>query len=199
MATTNAKTGFGEPENAGEQTPENIGRETPINPGQPVAGLEPTKDTRMQADKDSLKATANDALNQIKTKTSDVLTEQKSTLTSGLSTVAQSIRQVSNNLRNTTEDNKVGKLTAQYGSDFAGQIDRLSRYVESAELQDLADDLKGFARRQPALFLGGAFTLGLLLARFLKTSRPTEFISEAIQETTGRNRPNDNNVSAQPI
>jgi hypothetical protein len=199
MATTNAKTGFGEPENVGEQTPENIGRQTPVNTGQPVSGLEPARDTRTQAEKDTLKATANDALNQIKTKTSDVLTEQKSNLTSGLSTVAQSIRQVSNNLRNTTEENKVGKLTAQYGTDFAGQIDRLSRYVESAELQDLADDLKGFARRQPALFLGGAFTLGLLLARFLKTSRPTEFISEAIQETTGRNRPNDNPISAQPI
>jgi hypothetical protein len=34
----------------------------------------------------------------------------------------------------------------------------------------MASDVKRFAQRQPALFLGGAFTAGLMAARFLKSS-----------------------------
>jgi hypothetical protein len=34
----------------------------------------------------------------------------------------------------------------------------------------MIQEVERFARRQPALFLGGAFTLGLIAARFLKSS-----------------------------
>jgi len=34
------------------------------------------------------------------------------------------------------------------------------------------DDAERLAHRQPALFVGGAFALGLLAARFLKSSKP---------------------------
>jgi hypothetical protein len=35
-------------------------------------------------------------------------------------------------------------------------------------------NVEDFARRQPALFIGGAFMLGLLGARFLKSSAQTD-------------------------
>lgn len=172
MATANTKAGVGEQKNV-EQ----------MNMSQSQ-----NKPTESGIDKESLKQTANETLTQVKEKTTDLLSEQKGNLTSGLSSVAQSIRQVSESLRQTDEPNKIGQMTAQYGSDFARQIDKFSRYIENADFRDLARDLEGYARRQPALFIGGAFTLGLLAARFLKTSHPTQFIKETIRETTG----NDN-------
>jgi hypothetical protein len=52
------------------------------------------------------------------------------------------------------------------------QVDRLSGYFRGKDIGEFAGDLEHLARRQPALFLGGAFAVGLLAARFLKSSRP---------------------------
>jgi ElaB/YqjD/DUF883 family membrane-anchored ribosome-binding protein len=165
------------------QTERKIENNEPKNQGQ-INLAQQSKSTENPLSKESLKETAGDALNQIKEKTSGVLTEQKETLTTGLSSVADSLRQVSDNLKKTDEPNKIGDIAAQYGGDFARQIDRFAGYVENADFQDLARDVKSYARRQPALFIGGAFTLGLLLARFLKTSHPTEFIRETVRNTS---------------
>jgi hypothetical protein len=60
----------------------------------------------------------------------------------------------------------------QYLSSAADQVDRLSHYLRSTDLRQMAEGVERFARRQPAIFIGGAFALGLLGARFLKSSRP---------------------------
>ena len=41
-----------------------------------------------------------------------------------------------------------------------------------AEVEDLVNRTESWARQNPALFLGGAFVIGVLGARFLKSSRP---------------------------
>lgn len=173
-----------------------IGEDKPGN----LSIVEPEKPTiNGGLDKESLKQTASDALSQIKEKTTDVLSEQKETLTSGLTSVAQSIRQVSESLKENDDSNKIGQITSQYGNSFASQLDKFSKYVENADFEHLATDLKNYARRQPALFIGGAFTLGLLAARFLKTSHPTQFIKETIRETTGKEKENDGGLNAQTV
>jgi hypothetical protein len=48
----------------------------------------------------------------------------------------------------------------------------VSGYLEARDIQDLVGEAESLARRSPALFLGGAFTLGVLAARFLKSSSP---------------------------
>jgi hypothetical protein len=58
-----------------------------------------------------------------------------------------------------------------YVSSAADQIDRLSRYVRSTKVDDMLGGVERFAREQPAAFVGGAFMVGLLAARFLKSSR----------------------------
>ena len=118
----------------------------------------------------SVKSLANHALGQVKEKTAGVLDEQKENLTSGLKGVADSIRKVGENLRDTDEQNKVGEVTAQYGDAFAQQIEKLTNYVENANLRDLMRDGERFARQQPAIFIGAAFAVGFLAARFLKSS-----------------------------
>lgn len=52
----------------------------------------------------------------------------------------------------------------------ADQIERASKYLEKATLADVANELETLARREPLLFFGGAFALGVLGARFLKSS-----------------------------
>lgn len=51
------------------------------------------------------------------------------------------------------------------------QVDRLSGYFRGKDVGEIAGDLEHLARRQPALFFGGAFAVGLLAARFLRSSR----------------------------
>jgi hypothetical protein len=59
---------------------------------------------------------------------------------------------------------------ADYIDSAAEQVARLSDYVRDQDLWSLADKAKSMAKRQPELFLGGAFAVGFLVARFLKSS-----------------------------
>jgi hypothetical protein len=61
---------------------------------------------------------------------------------------------------------------ADVADNVARQIDRVADYLREADGRAMARDLEGLARRQPALVFAGAFALGLLAARFLKSSSP---------------------------
>jgi hypothetical protein len=82
-------------------------------------------------------------------------------------TVASALRQCGTDL-NTGRD---GVLTP-YVEQVADQVDRLSGFLEKRSVDDLTRDVQSFARRNPAVFLGACFGLGVLAARFLKSSRP---------------------------
>jgi hypothetical protein len=57
----------------------------------------------------------------------------------------------------------------------AGGVSEISSYLRDRNVDDMLADAEDFARRQPELFLGGAFALGMLAARFFKSSsRPQE-------------------------
>src|SRR5262249_48746129 len=60
----------------------------------------------------------------------------------------------------------------------AEQIERFSRYLRETDIDDLLYEAQHIARRQPALFLGGAFVLGVLGARFLKSTSPSAGMSD---------------------
>jgi len=62
---------------------------------------------------------------------------------------------------------------ASFADTAAGQVERFARYLQDANPQEVMHEAEDFARRQPAIFLGGAFALGLLASRFLKAS-PTD-------------------------
>jgi hypothetical protein len=46
--------------------------------------------------------------------------------------------------------------------------------LRKKDVQQLMQDAQRLARRQPALFIGSAFALGLVAARFLKSSPPDD-------------------------
>jgi uncharacterized protein YjbJ (UPF0337 family) len=55
---------------------------------------------------------------------------------------------------------------------LAGQVDQVAGYLRDADLQRIGRDVENLARRQPALVFGAALALGILGARFLKSSEP---------------------------
>jgi hypothetical protein len=52
------------------------------------------------------------------------------------------------------------------------QLDRVADYLRDSDGRTIARDIESLARRQPALVFAGAFALGLVAARFLKSSEP---------------------------
>jgi hypothetical protein len=95
------------------------------------------------------------------------LSSQKDKATDGLGSVAQAVRQTTQHLRDNQHE-----TVAHYAEQAAEQIERFSQGLKNKDVGELMNDAQQLARRQPALFVGGAFALGLLGARFLKSSSP---------------------------
>jgi len=110
---------------------------------------------------------AGQVVDQARQQVSSRLVGQKDRAAEGLISVAHALRQTSQQLREQDQQAVTG-----YIESAASQVERISNYLKHNDLGGLIDDVEHFARRQPALFLGGTFVLGLLGARFLKSSRP---------------------------
>jgi hypothetical protein len=116
--------------------------------------------------------TADDVKRQLKDKANEVAEQAQSAVESGKARfaerahgVAEALHHASDGLR--AEDQEE---VARYTQNVAEKIEQLSGFLRDRDLASLAGDVKRFAQRQPALFLGGAFTAGLVAARFIKSS-----------------------------
>jgi hypothetical protein len=90
--------------------------------------------------------------------------EQKNRAADGLGGIASVFRQASNELRNENE------ALASYVDMASDQMRRFAEHIRQRGVADMMDDVAAFARRRPAVFIGGAFLLGVCLARFVKSS-----------------------------
>jgi hypothetical protein len=61
-------------------------------------------------------------------------------------------------------------MFSSYANSFAQYTDSFSQRLREKNLNHVMDDVRGYSRRQPALFVGGAIATGFLLARFLNSS-----------------------------
>lgn len=109
---------------------------------------------------------ADKAQQQASEKARSALAQGKARAADTLSGVASSLLLSSQQLREQNHDS-----VSRYIERAATQLDHAAHYLQTAEPGELVDRVESFARRQPALFIGGAFALGLLGARFLKSSR----------------------------
>jgi hypothetical protein len=84
-----------------------------------------------------------------------------------ISRLAGSMRQISTDLE--------GEQPAIAGAarTAAEQAERLATYMERTDARQIIGNVEDAARRQPLLFLGGAFALGLVAARVLKAGTDT--------------------------
>ncbi len=90
--------------------------------------------------------------------------EQKNRAADGLGGIADVIRNASNELRGENE------ALASYVDLASDQMRRIADQIRERGVGDMVDDVSRFARRRPALFIGGAFLVGIGIARFLKSS-----------------------------
>jgi hypothetical protein len=79
--------------------------------------------------------------------------------------VAQALRQTGQHLREEGSQ----PMLAQYVDRGAEQVERFGGYLRRRDTGELVADVEGFARRQPMVFAGGAFALGMLAVRFLRS------------------------------
>ena len=95
--------------------------------------------------------------------------EARTQLDTGKTRAAGALRGVASSL---TNPNEGGNDTISEYIRMAGdRVQRAADYLENKDVREVVSDVEGFARRQPALFLGGAFMIGLVAARVLKSSR----------------------------
>lgn len=83
-----------------------------------------------------------------------------------LSSVASTLMNSSSQLR---DEQQVA--AGEYVGKAAEQLDRLAHYIQNTDPGEVANDIRNFARQRPAVFIGAAFALGVIGARFLKSSR----------------------------
>ena len=100
-------------------------------------------------------------------------TEQvKSQLETQKHQAAQRITPVQMALRETAQQlRKQGQApVAQYADQASDQVERFSGYLRETSVDEITEEVRGFARSRPALYLGSAALLGFLGTRFLKSS-----------------------------
>jgi hypothetical protein len=100
----------------------------------------------------------------IKQNVSSRVDEQKNRAADGIGGIANAIRNAGNELRGENE------ALAGYVDMASDQLRNFADQIREKGVADMLDDVQTFARRRPALFIGGAFLVGLGIARFLKSS-----------------------------
>jgi len=119
---------------------------------------------------DQMRSSASDTFKTVKSNTTAKLEEQKSTLSTGLLTVADNIRQLGSNLSGAQANDPLTRIAADYSETAADKLRTAADYFNSHDVETMYRDVEGLARRNPAVFVGGAFAIGFLAARFLKSS-----------------------------
>jgi len=112
------------------------------------------------------KELATDVVDKAKDLASDHVSDQREKSAGEITKLANALHHTSEELGDT--------IAAPYIDKAADMLDRLSGSVRDGSMSDAVSATKRFARREPLLFLGGAFIVGLFAARFLKSSERSE-------------------------
>jgi hypothetical protein len=103
-------------------------------------------------------------INQAQQQTVTQANTQKERATKSLSALAQAVRQAGGSLRQQQET-----PIAQVAEQAAERIDKTATYLRSHSVTDMLDEAEQFTQRQPVLVLAGAFAVGVVATRFLKS------------------------------
>jgi hypothetical protein len=110
-----------------------------------------------------LKARASESYAAAKEEVTHRAEGAKSSIADEISGVAQALRHASDEMRdNSTSRRAVGWV--------ADSLNSASQAIRNRETSQLMNDIGSFAKRNPALFLGGAALVGFAISRFAKAS-----------------------------
>ncbi len=145
-----------------ESTPGMTAGSGSTSAGPPV--LEQAKEQTQQV-VEQARRKGGELMDQTRTQITSRISDQKETAAGSISTVAQAIRQMGDQLRQQDQ-----AMIAGYVTPIADAVENVSGYLREHSVEDMTQEVERFARRNPAVFLGAAFGIGLLAARFLKSS-----------------------------
>ena len=131
-----------------------------------------TRSTTRRQSEDGLGASqprSSRVVDRVKDTAAAQLNTQKGRAVEGMDTVAQAVRQATQQLRAEQHD-----TVAQYIEKGAEQLERFASRMRDKDAKDIVRDIEQFARRQPALFISGSFAVGVLAARFLRSSQDND-------------------------
>lgn len=128
---------------------------------------------------------------QLRSRASDALSQQKTRAAEGLGSIVEAVRSTGRQLGDTSQPG-----IARYVNNTADSLQRWVETFDHKDVREIVEDVQRFGRRRPALFIGMTFGAGLLGARFLKSSardvddsyRDASF-SYGERDTVSRRRP----------
>lgn len=88
----------------------------------------------------------------------------RTTAADGIEQVTESIRRVSMDIE--SEQPQIASVVTT----AADQAERVAEYLRTTDARQILNTVEDVARRQPLIFLGGAFVLGLAASRLLKAA-----------------------------
>jgi len=135
--------------------------------------LSKTKEVAGQA-LDKAKETTGQVYGQAKDQVKSRLTEQKGKAAESLTSVTDALTQTGASLR-TSGNEPIARLA----EGVAGHIDQLATSLRDKDVDEITVQMQDFARRNPALFIGGALLAGVALGRFLRASEQSATASSS--------------------
>lgn len=111
--------------------------------------------------KDKVSQVADQAQKQAKTQ----ISERKDQFANRVDSLAKALRQTSHQL----QGQETGAING-YVDKAANTLSDISSHIRDNNIDQLLHQVEGFARREPAIALGSAFAIGIVAARFLKSS-----------------------------
>jgi cell division septation protein DedD len=146
--------------------PETIKRKTSSSgaakPQQPAVGAAETAKNVVNDATQSASEIASQLVDKAKSAMGTRLTSRTSKSAVQVSNLAGALRQAQGQLE--------GDFAGPYLSKAADGLERFSSLLETSDAREMARNAEEFARKQPLLFLGGAFAAGVMASRFLKSS-----------------------------
>ena len=140
------------------------------NPGPQAAGASGGAGEVVKGEVERLATEAKDETAKVASQAKDQATalvdRTKDQTAQRLGSLASALRQAARQLE--ADD---AAAFGRYAGLAADQVDKVADYVGGRDLRDLVRDTETFARRHPDLFLGGAFVAGVMVARFVRSSR----------------------------
>jgi len=117
-------------------------------------------------------AKAREGAEQIKEKALQSVEEVREKASAGKDKLSERVGRLSSALKSAGENlRQEDELFSRYADQASQRLERAAQYVRTADPKQALRDVESFARREPAIFFGGAFLLGLAAARFLKSSQ----------------------------
>ena len=109
--------------------------------------------------------TAGNFMEQAQNQITSRLSDEKTVAADTLNQVVEVVRKAGQGLREQEQ-----AALGQYADSAAEAVTNFSNYLRQTDLPEIVRDVETVARQRPALFIGGAFALGLLAGRFLRSS-----------------------------